>query len=175
LNAKRKIFKNATASQNAVREVLSFVFAQELLSPSQDLFLVAPWISNVVIFNNHLGQFSSFNPEWGRREVRLTEVIVAVASSGTMIHVHTRPEPHNKNFEWRVKQAMSDSGVTDRLLWKEDALLHTKGLLTDRVCIDGSMNLTESGVALNDETISVSYDPTDISAARVHFETYEHG
>lgn len=175
MKAKRKIFKSATASQNAVREVLTLVFAQELMSPSRDLFLVAPWISNIVVFDNRLGQFSTINPEWGRREIRLTEVIVAVGSHGTKVHVHTRPEVHNKQFEWRIKEAMSDAGVGDRLLWQSDALLHTKGLLTDWVCIDGSMNLTESGVALNDEMVTISYDPADVSAARVHFESYEHG
>jgi phosphatidylserine/phosphatidylglycerophosphate/cardiolipin synthase-like enzyme len=175
MNGKRKIFKSATTSQNAAREVLAFVFAQELLSPSRDVFVVAPWISNVMLFDNSLGQFATINPEWGRREVRLVEVIVAMASNGTRIHVHTRPEQHNKQFEWRIKEAMTDGGVAERLIWKADALLHSKGLLTERVYIDGSMNLTESGVALNDETITISYDPVDVAAARVHFESYEHG
>ncbi len=169
----RKIFKNASTSQHAVREVLAFVFAQELLEPSGEVFIVAPWISNVAILDNRLGQFSTVNPEWAKREVRLIEVIVAMASNDTLIHLHTRPDPHNKQFQWRVEEALSDGGVSDRLRWSErDPYLHTKGLLTDRALIDGSMNLTESGVALNEETVTISYEPADISAARIHFESY---
>lgn len=172
---KRKIFKSATASQNAIRDVLALIFAQELLSPSDHIFLVAPWISNVVIFDNRSGQFSTVNPEWGKRDIRLTEVIAAIAASGTLFHVHVRPVAHNRHFESQIKEAMSDAGVADCLRWQAHENLHTKGLLTDRVLIDGSMNLTESGVAINDETITISYDPADLSGARVHFDTYEHG
>ncbi len=173
---KREIFKNATVAQSAVREVLTFVFAQELLAPSNDVFLVAPWISNVVVFDNRLGQFDSINPEWGKREVRLVEVVVAIASAGARVHVHTRPDAHNKQFFRRIDEAMADAGVGGLLLWKDtDPHLHTKGLLTDRVSIRGSMNLTENGVAINDEAISVSYDPADVATMRVHFDSYEHG
>lgn len=172
---KRKIFKSATTSQNAIRDVLALVFAQELLTPSADIFLVAPWISNVVLFDNRSGQFSTINPEWGKRDIRLIEVISAIAASGTSIHVHVRPEAHNRHFEAKIKESMSDSGLTDSLRWQSHEYLHTKGLLTDRVFIDGSMNMTESGIAINDETITVSYEPGDVSSARVHFESYEHG
>ena len=51
-------------------------------------------------------------------------------------------------------------------------MLHSKGLLTDRFYLDGSMNLTESGVHLNDETIALSYEQSDIALARIHFEDY---
>ena len=173
---KRDIFKNATLSQSAVREVLAFVFAQELLAPSTHVFIVTPWISNVVILDNRLGQFDSINPEWGKRDVRLVEIIVAMASAGAKIHVHTRPDAHNKHFRRRIDEAMGDAGVSERLLWRDDdPYLHTKGLLTGRVAIRGSMNLTENGVALLDETVTVSYDPADIAETRVHFDSYEHG
>lgn len=169
----RKIFKNASASQHAVREVLALVFAQELLTPSREVFIVAPWISNVVVFDSRLGQFATLNPEWAKREVRLVEVIAAIAANGAMVHVHTRPDEHNKHFRWRIVQALTDAGLADQLRWSDNnPTLHTKGLLTDRVWIGGSMNLTESGIAINDETVTISYDPAEIGAARIHFELY---
>lgn len=171
----RKIFKNASASQHAVREVLALVFAQELLSPSGAVFIVAPWISNIVVFDSRVGQFATLNPEWSKREVRLVEVVVAIASNGAMVHIHTRPDDHNRHFRWRIQEAMTDAGLAERLRWSDtNGSLHTKGILTDRVLIDGSMNLTESGVALNDEAVTVSYVPGDIATARVHFESYDH-
>jgi phosphatidylserine/phosphatidylglycerophosphate/cardiolipin synthase-like enzyme len=174
MNSTRKIFKSAVTSQHAVREVLCMVFAQELLAASGEVFIVAPWISNIIIFDNRLGQYATLNPEWPRREVRLVEVLVAMATNGTALHIHTRPDEHNKSFKRRFIEAMSDAGLHDQLYWCDtNAKLHTKGVLTDRALVDGSMNLTESGVALNDEVVTVSFVPAHLAAARMHFELYE--
>lgn len=172
MNLSRKIFKSSTALQGAVREVLGFAFAHELLTPSHNVFLVAPWISNIVVFDNRLGQFSALNPDWAKRDIRLVEVLVAAAINGSRIHVLTRPDSHNQHVERRLKDAMSDAGLSGSLNWKAKPTLHSKGLLTDRFYLDGSMNLTESGVHLNDETIAISYEEADVARARVHFEEY---
>lgn len=174
MSATRKIFKSAVTSQHAVREVLTMVFAQEMLAPSKEVFIVAPWISNIVIFDSHLGQYATLNPEWAKREIRLVEVLVAIAANGTALHIHTRPDDHNKTFKRRMQEALEDAGLYDQLRWSDcNALLHTKGVCTDRVLVDGSMNLTESGVALNDEAVTVSFEPEQIAAARLHFQLYE--
>lgn len=174
MSGTRKIFKSAVTSQHAVREVLSIVFAQELLVPSREVFIVAPWISNIVVFDSRLGQYATLNPEWAKREIRLVEVLVAVAANGTALHIHTRPDEHNKTFKGRIIDAMADAGLQDQLRWSDkNAQLHTKGVLTDRVLIDGSMNLTESGVSINDESVTVSFEPEQIAGARMHFEIYE--
>jgi len=173
MSGTRKIFKSAATSQHAVREVLSLVFAQELLAPSREVFIVAPWISNITIFDSQLGQYSTLNPEWAKRKIRLVEVLVAIASNGTALHIHTRPDDHNKIFKRRIIEAMTDAGLQDQLRWSDkNAHLHTKGVLTDRVLVDGSMNLTESGVALNDEAVTISFEPEQVAAARMHFELY---
>jgi phosphatidylserine/phosphatidylglycerophosphate/cardiolipin synthase-like enzyme len=173
MSGTRKIFKSAVTSQHAVREVLSMVFAQELLAPSRKMFVVAPWISNIVIFDSRLGQYATLNPEWAKREIRLAEVLVTIAANGTVLDIHTRPDDHNKSFKRRIIEAMTDAGLRDQLYWSDkNALLHTKGVLTDRVLLDGSMNLTESGVALNDEAVTVSFDPDQVASARMHFELY---
>ena len=174
MSSTRKIFKSAVTSQNAVREVLTMVFAQELLAPSKELFIVAPWISNIVIFDSQLGQYATLNPEWAKREIRLVEVLVTIAGSGTALHIHTRPDDHNKAFKRRIQEALDDVGLSDQMHWSDsNARLHTKGVWTDHVFIDGSMNLTESGVALNDEAVTVSFEPEQVAAARIHFHLYE--
>lgn len=174
MNGTRKIYKGAVTSQHAVREVLTMVFAQELLAPSKEVFIVAPWISNIIIFDSQIGQYATLNPEWAKREIRLVEVLVAIAANGTSLHIHTRPDDHNKVFKRRIQEALGDAGLLDQLRWTDrNALLHTKGVLTDRVLIDGSMNLTESGVALNEEAVTVSFNPAQVAEARVHFDLYE--
>lgn len=173
MSGTRKIFKSAVTSQHAVREVLSMIFAQELLAPSREVFIVAPWISNIVIFDSRLGQYATLNPEWAKREIRLVEVLMMIAANGTALHIHTRPDDHNKAFKRRIAEAMTDAGLHDQLHWSDkNAQLHTKGVLTERVLVDGSMNLTESGVALNDEAVTVSFEPDHVATARMHFELY---
>lgn len=170
----RKIYKGAVTSQHAVREVLTMVFAQELLAPSKEVFIVEPWISNIVVFDNQIGQYSTLNPEWAKCEIRLVNVLVAIAAHGTTLHIHTRPDDHNRIFKQRIQEALGDAGLLDQLRGSDrNALLHTKGILTDRILIEGSMNLTESGVALNEEAVTVSFNPEQIAAARVHFSSYE--
>ncbi len=172
MSVTRTIFKSAVTSQHAVREVLTMVFAQELLAPSKEVFIVAPWISNIVIFDSQLGQYATLNPEWAKREVRLVDVLVAIVANGTALHIHTRPDDHNKTFKTRIQEALDDAGLADQLRWSDcNALLHTKGVWTNRVSIGGSMNLTESGVALNDEAVTVSFEPEKVAADRVHFQT----
>jgi hypothetical protein len=89
MSGTRKIYKGAVTSQHAVREVLTMVFAQELLAPSKEVFIVAPWISNIVVFDSQIGQYATLNPEWAKREIRLVEVLVAIAANGTTLHIHT--------------------------------------------------------------------------------------
>jgi phosphatidylserine/phosphatidylglycerophosphate/cardiolipin synthase-like enzyme len=169
----RKIYKNATMSQNAVRDVLGMLFAREILVPGDDMFIVEPWISDLVIFDNKGGQFDSLNPEWGRKEIRLVDTLVSIACSGTHLHVHTRPEPHNRTFKERLQDALADVGQGQSCIYKEHVYLHTKGLLTRQMLLEGSMNLTERGVGLNDELVTVSFNENEIAEARVHFDTYE--
>ena len=81
----RRIYKSATSSQHAVRELLILFFAQELLAPSQVLYVVEPWVSDVVVFDNRTGAFDALNAEWGKREVRLVDVFAQMATAGTHV------------------------------------------------------------------------------------------
>ena len=168
----RQIFKNATMGQNAAREVLAMVFAREVLVPSKELFLVEPWISDVVLFDNRSGEFDALCPDWGHREVRLVDIIQQLSIAGVLIYVVLRPETHNRRFTSKLGDALADSASSQQCCVTEVEYLHTKGILSDHALILGSMNLTEHGVALNDEQISVSFEQQEIADARVHFESY---
>ncbi|ODV42721.1 hypothetical protein AWV79_24175 [Cupriavidus sp. UYMMa02A] len=169
----RSIFKSATSAPEAAREALAAVFAQELLAPSQTIHLLAPWISNIVIFDNSVGSFDGINPEWSRREIRLIDVLVAVAANNTHLVIRVRPDSHNKPFQKRLFSALSDAGLQDKCDWSENETLHTKSLLTDHVLISGSMNFTERGISLNEEVITVDFDPQHVAQAKMEF--HDHG
>lgn len=168
----RHIYKSATTAPDAVRDVLAALFTQELLVRSTELFLVEPWISNIVIIDNRDGTFDSLNPEWGKRQVRLAEILATLAAGGTMVQIVMRPDPHNKRFQTLLTDALLDSGGGDRCKFHEIGELHTKGILGSHMVLKGSMNLTENGVSFNDEYVSVTFDPQAIAEARVHFHSY---
>lgn len=172
--ANRKIFKNATTSQAAVKELLAFVFSQELVLPSKDVFVVAPWISNIPVLDNRQGGFMSLNPEWSRSEIHLVDVLTTMATRGARLHIHVNKDTHNLYTESRLHEALSDAGVSGQCRWRTHKNLHTKGLLTERVLISGSMNLTRNGVRILDESVDVSFDALAVATARVHFESYGH-
>lgn len=172
--ASRKIFKNATTSQAAVHEALTFVFTQELLLPSEDVFVVAPWISNIPILDNRHGGFMSLNPEWPRSDIHLVEVLASLASRGARLHLHVGTDGHNRYFESRLKEALADAGVSGQCRWEVHRHLHTKGILTDQVLVSGSMNFTRNGIRLLDESVDICFTPETVGAARAHFESYEY-
>ncbi|NNB71608.1 MULTISPECIES: phospholipase D-like domain-containing protein DpdK [Pseudomonas] len=168
----RHIFKSATTSPQAARDVIAMVLAEEILLPSRTLYLAAPWVTNIVIFDNSTGSFEGLNPEWSRRGIRLIEVLVTIASNNTQLDIRVRPEPHNKPFGKRLRAALKDAGLQDSLQWSEIPDFHTKGLLTDRVWIGGSMNLTERGIGLNAESLVVDFNPQTVSSIRLEFANH---
>jgi hypothetical protein len=175
VTAVRKIFKNATTSHTAVHDALAFVFAQELLLPSQHVFVVAPWISNIPILDNRKGSFMALNPEWPRTDIHLAQVLTTLATCGTRLHIHVGIDSHNRYFESKLNEALADAGVPGQCQWTAHRHLHTKGILTDQVLVSGSMNITRNGIRLLDESVDISFAPEIVGAARAHFESYEQG
>jgi hypothetical protein len=168
----RYIFKSATTAPRAARDVLAMVLAEELLLPSKTVYLAAPWVTDIVIFDNTTGSFEGLNPEWGRREIRLIDVLVAIASNSTRLDIRVRPDPHNKPFGKRLLAALSDIGLDDACVWSEIPDFHTKGLLTDRVWIGGSMNFTERGIGLNAESLTIDFNPEKVASIRLEFASH---
>ena len=165
----RIIFKSANSSPHAARDALAMVLAHELVVPSEVVYLLAPWASNIVIFDNRIGQFDGLNAEWGRREIRLIEVLVAIAQNNTRLFVRVRPDPHNQPFCTRLADALREGGVSDLCRITQSALLHTKGLVTAHALLSGSMNFTGNGIAINDESLLVTFDSAKVAAARIEF------
>ena len=165
----RIIFKSANSAPHAARDALAMVLAHELVVPSEVVYLLAPWASNIVVFDNRIGQFDGLNAEWGRREIRLIEVLVAIAQNNTRLFVRVRPDPHNQPFCTRLADALREGGVSDLCRITQSALLHTKGLVTAHALVSGSMNFTGNGIAINDESLLVTFDPAKVAAARIEF------
>ena len=88
----RQTLTTQATSRAEIRELLEGIFVAELLVPSESLWLVSPWITDIDLLDNRCGQFSSLVPTWGLRRIRLSEVfahlmeqsrIIIVAQKGT--------------------------------------------------------------------------------------------
>lgn len=169
----RRIFKSATTSQNLIRELLQLMLLGELLAPGGErAWLVSPWISNVVLFDNRAGGFSAVSPEWGNREVRLVEIVIDLAARGTPLGIATNFDAHNEPMIAALRDAADDRGLTDGITIVQRQRLHTKGVLVQRGLLTGSMNLTYNGLELNDEMIVYDTSAGTLAEARLNFESY---
>lgn len=169
----RRIFKSAITSQNLIRELLQMMILGELLAPGGErAWLVSPWISNIVLFDNRAGGFGTINPEWGNREIRLIEVMTSVMARGTALGIATSHDSHNDPLIDALTTAAHESGVSDKLLIVRRQHLHIKGVLLKRGLLTGSMNLTYNGLELNDEMVVYDATPKTLAEARINFESY---
>jgi phosphatidylserine/phosphatidylglycerophosphate/cardiolipin synthase-like enzyme len=126
----------------------------------------------VVIFDNRAGGFDSIDPEWGKREVRLIEVLADLMSRGTPLGVATSYDPHNDLFISSLRDAVEEVGTAEMLTVVQRRHLHTKGILLQRGLLTGSMNLTYNGLELNDELVIYDTNSKTLAEARLNFESY---
>lgn len=165
----RRIFKNQQSGVATLRELLQSMFVGEMLESGERIWLVSPWVSNIVLIDNRSGNFDSLSPEWGRREVRLTDVLVSLMVRGTRVVLVTRNLDINTPFLNRLREDATMHAVVEQLTMRFDPLLHTKGILLSHSLLTGSMNLTYNGLEMNDEWIQFSVDPHDIATTRLEF------
>lgn len=167
--APRTIYKRHDRAREEVRRLLAAIFVGELLAPSEELWLVSPWIRDVGVLDNQAGDFAALDPIWGQREIRLLDCLANVLARGGSVRLKTGEDPPSRNLMTLLERRARDLGASDRLHTRVSALLHTKGLLTDRCLIRGSMNFTLRGVELNEEAVTYDLDPSAIAEMRIAF------
>ncbi len=72
----------------------------------------------------------------------------------------------------RLDDRAHEAGLGDRIQVLSRDGLHTKGILTEGGILLGSMNLTYSGLELNEESVYYETSVEAIAKARVEFQTY---
>lgn len=169
----RHTFTTQATSRSEIREMLEGIFVAELLVPSESIWLVSPWISDIDILDNRCGQFSSLVPTWGLRRIRLSEVFAHIMGQ-SRVHIVARPDSHNDAFLRKMDDLSRASDDADNLHVTIRDTLHLKGLLGQDYYLSGSMNLTYNGVEVNHEGVTLDRSAKGIAEARIHFkENYE--
>lgn len=168
----RRIFKTKFTGSQTLRELLQTMFVAEIIQFGDSIWIVSPWISDVVLIDNRSGNFDTLDHEWGRREVRLTDVLVTIMTFGTEVNIVTRGDQESSlTFVNNLSDVLKRRGLTNGLKFKFLNQLHTKGILLTNGLLIGSMNLTYSGLSMNDEYIEFCVEKEVISEARLEFES----
>jgi hypothetical protein len=154
-----------------VTDVLQTVLVAELLAPSDAVWLVSPWISDIPVLDNRDGAMSNMGYDWAHRPILLSEVLPALLDAETRVTVVLRGDTENLTFRSRLK-ALSDAYPTLlRIIESED--VHEKGLVTDHALVTGSMNFTFGGRAHNVEALTLDTNGQRINQVQLELsQTY---
>ena len=169
MTSARDILRGSRYARNEVRELLQGVFVSELLQPSEELWLVSPWISDVPVIDDAAGAFGSIAGAPFESAMTLSAAITALAEMGTDIRIVTRPG-ESADFCDVLKRRIEMSSAQGRVRIGLKEALHTKGLVGEDYRVMGSMNFTFNGVQLNDEAIHFDLDSEAVSRVRLEFE-----
>jgi len=165
----RQIFKSSQQCRHEVRELLQGVFVGELLSPSETLWIITPWISDIAVVDNRSGGFDGLVPEWGPREIRLRELLGRLLAQGGQIVIATRPDNHNQVLVGALRAQAELEGTSSSLTVHLVESLHEKGMCGDSFYLSGSMNLTFNGVEILEETIRYEVEADAISRIQITY------
>jgi len=166
----RNLRTTALASREELADALQALFIAELLTPSTPMWIVTPWISDVVVIDNRTARFAGLLPDIQRRQIRLGEALLALLLRGGTVVIACRPDDHNRAFTDRLAERASESGVGNHLFQRFSSELHEKGLLTRHLLLSGSMNLTYNGLRRLEESILIIDDSDAIARARHAYE-----
>lgn len=164
----RVIRKSRRNSASEAADLLAGLFAAEITTPSRCLWLVSPWISDVELIDNSAGGFSAL-ARFGKRQIRLTEILVALAGRGCHVVVGTTSDDHNTWFRQRLELLASDARVAHRvtIVVDESEQLHTKAMTGDDYALAGSMNITYNGIQVREEYVDLRTDPEAVAQSRM--------
>lgn len=164
----RVIRKSHAQSASEALDLLGALLAAELVAPSECLWLVSPWVSDVEVLDNRVGAYDSLT-RFGARPIRLAEVLVTLAAADATVVVATTPDRHNDFFLRRLTSLERDLQVANsvRIVVDRTGRLHTKALTGDDYALAGSMNITHSGLRFREEQIELHTEPSYVAQARM--------
>lgn len=151
--------------RQALADVLSSCLLTEMLVPSQPLWLISAWISDVEIIDNAGGAFEALAPDWPRGAVRLSAVLARIVELGGSVFVGVCDDTHNEAFVERLK--VIHRSAPQRVRWAIAAELHQKCLCGERFALRGSMNVTWNGLNANEEQMTLTTTPAEVRRLRL--------
>lgn len=172
MTAWRRSLRSSPRSGLSIHDVLATVLTAELLSPSSQLWLVSPWISDITVLDNRDQRLEPLLGEGWARELFLSEVLSLLVARQTRLSLAIRPEEHNERFLERLDGALQrfDRTLENSVNLYTGADLHEKTICGSDWLITGSMNFTWRGLEQNDEAVTYSVDQALAAQTRLDLE-----
>lgn len=148
-------------------DVIQSLFVSEVLAPSEELWLLSPWISDIPVIDNSAGAFSSLVPTRPVGAISLTDVLIHLAGQGTRIYVVVRTDLRNLLVSNKLRMAQSSADLGIEIIEQDN--LHEKALLSSRFLLHGSMNFTHYGREVNEEALVLDSTNDSIARARLDY------
>jgi hypothetical protein len=165
----RIIYKTNTVSKRELKDLLQAMFVAELLNPSKYLWIISPWMSNIELIDNTTGAFNYLEPNWPKRIIRLIDVIKRLLELDTTIIMSARADNRNHLLFEQLMRIADDIDRKEYLIIRRRDILHIKGIIGDKFYLAGSMNYTNAGIEIWEESITFETDEAKIASSRIEF------
>ena len=139
-------------SGSTLRDLLVSILGCLLLTgkDSHPVYFSSPWMSDFPLFPNHYGEFAALFPDLSEQaEIRYSQFLVCLSKFRQVRIITVRNTTSNTFFRnpiWEEHHQVEVRFAPETY--------HEKGILAPNFYIEGSMNLTFSGVYIRDEKIS---------------------
>lgn len=148
-------------SGTALQDLLASALGSLLMQgpDSRPSYFSSPWMSDFPLFHNEYSEFSVLLPELSDQlEIKFSEFLGRLSEDRPVriITVHTQTsEAFASNPLWQTCTNVEFRYAPDEY--------HEKGILTPSFYLEGSMNLTYSGVYVREEKVTYHADRDDLS------------
>ena len=143
-------------SARHLRDLLASALATLLLPGAAPghVYFSSPWMSDFVLYDNSGRQFGTLFPaNCERSELRLIDYLLRLATM-RQVRIMTTSTDASRAFVSQLRATQSDTHSTQLEIRFARSDAHEKGILTPCFCIDGSMNITYSGVYVRGEKVT---------------------
>ena len=152
----------------AIRDLLQGLFVAEAIQPSDPLWILSGWISDIPIVDNRARQFAIVDPDWPIDLVPLSSVLRTMLARGGSLAIVLRDVEHNRFFVERLRVLRFE--YPDRIKTALTPDFHEKDIVGSDFVLSGSMNFTFRGLEVNDEHIVLRTDPSTVAERRLTLE-----
>ncbi len=159
---------NNPSQGRAIRDVLQSLLVAEALYPSNPLWILSGWISDIPIIDNCAGNFLDIDAQWPLAMVPLSGAFRTIVQKGGSLQFILRTVSHNDHFVERIKLLQTEYPSKVRITLTPD--FHEKSIVGRDFELSGSMNFTHRGLEVNDERLTLQTDSAILSERRMTLE-----
>ncbi|MBO6947186.1 MAG: hypothetical protein JJ855_04320 [Rhodospirillales bacterium] len=157
---------------DAIADVLQSLFVMEALYPSDPIWILSGWISDIPVIENGAREFGAIDPDWPTGKVRFSHVLKTILSRAGRIALVLRDVEHNERFLDHLAPLKRE--FPRQLWWVLGEYEHQKGIIGRNFDLAGSMNFTHHGTTVNGEHLILRTAPEIVAARRLELANQWH-